>query len=136
MGRGPSSCGWSTCPRTTKGHGSSSSRTRASDLSGHASSLPWTTLSASSVDIGPQQPADIMVKFKPPANARGYYFAGIVAETPMPENPTGVVVRVRFLIPLIIEIRGAHRAGARGAQRRVDELQDRGRERLRRPPPR
>ena len=76
------------------------------DLSGHASSLPWTTLSASSVDIGPQQPADIMVKLKPPASARGYYFAGIVAETPIPENATGVVVRVRFLIPLIIEIRG------------------------------
>ena len=48
-----------------------------------------------------------MVRLKPPANARGYYFAGIVAETPIPENATGVVVRVRFLIPLIIEIAGA-----------------------------
>ena len=76
------------------------------NLSGHASSLPWTTLSASSVNIGPQQPADIMVRLKPPANARGYYFAGIIAETPIPEHATGVVVRIRFLIPLIVEIKG------------------------------
>jgi hypothetical protein len=77
------------------------------DLSGHASSLDWTTLSTDTVEIGPEQPAEIIVSLQPPANARGYYFAGIVAETPIPETPAeGVLVRVRFLIPLIIEIRG------------------------------
>jgi hypothetical protein len=76
------------------------------DLSGHQSSLQWTSLSEDSVSIAPQRPASIMVKLTPPPNARGAYFAGIVAETPMPANPVGVMIRTRFLIPLIIEIRG------------------------------
>lgn len=76
------------------------------DLSGHASSLTWTSLSEDSVDIDPQVPATIMVSMRPPANARGVYFAGIVAETPLPDNPVGLVVRTRFLIPLIVEIKG------------------------------
>lgn len=75
-------------------------------LSGHQSSLAWTSLSAGRVSIAPQKPAKIMVKLTPPSNARGAYFAGIVAETPMPKNPVGVTIRTRFLIPLIIEIRG------------------------------
>lgn len=76
------------------------------DLSGHQSSLRWTSLSAKRVTIAPHKPAKIMVKLTPPPNARGAYFAGIVAETPMPKNPVGIMVRTRFLIPLITEIRG------------------------------
>lgn len=75
-------------------------------MTGHQSSLAWTTLSTDRVDIPPNEPATITVKLKPPANARGAYFAGIVAETPLPANPVGIQVRTRFLIPLIIQIRG------------------------------
>lgn len=76
------------------------------DLAGHESSLPWTSLSATRVEIKPDQPASVTVTLKPPSSARGFYFAGIVVETPIPDNPVGVVVRTRFFIPLIIEIRG------------------------------
>lgn len=72
----------------------------------HSSSLAWTTLSASRATIAPMEPEDIAVRFTPPPSARGAYFAGVIAETPLPENPTGVVVRTRFLIPVILEIQG------------------------------
>lgn len=76
------------------------------DVSSLSSSLAWTSLSSSRVNIAPLEPADIMVRFQIPANARGFYFAGIIAETPVPENAEGMTVRVRFLIPVIIEIQG------------------------------
>jgi hypothetical protein len=72
----------------------------------HSSSLAWTSLSTSRTTIAPMEPEDVMVRFTPPPSARGAYFAGIIAETPLPENATGVVVRTRFLIPVIIEIQG------------------------------
>lgn len=73
---------------------------------GHPSSVAWTKLSASSMDVDPQTPATVTVTVEPPSNARGVYFAGIVAETPVPDSPVGVVVRTRFLIPLIVDIAG------------------------------
>src|SRR5690606_38204566 len=77
------------------------------NLGSHASSVSWTALSEDSVEIAPQQPAVVTVRLRPPADARGYYFAGIIAEAPVSDTPAGgVVVRVRFLIPRIIEIRG------------------------------
>lgn len=73
---------------------------------GHASALGWTELSVDTLDIAPSQPAEVMVTLTPPANARGAYFAGIIAETPLPEQTVGVVIRTRFLIPLIVLIEG------------------------------
>jgi len=70
------------------------------------SSLAWTTLSQQRAEIAPLEPAEIVLRLQVPANARGAYFAAIVAETPMPEDPTGVFVRVRFVIPVIVEIEG------------------------------
>jgi hypothetical protein len=76
------------------------------DFSKLASSRAWTTLSASRAAIAPLEPAEVLVRVQIPFNARGYYFAGIVVETPIPESVTGVFVRTRFLIPLIVEIQG------------------------------
>lgn len=76
------------------------------DTSKLFSSLPWTSLSASRAEIAPLQPAEIMVRVNAPSDARGAYFAAIIAETPAPADATGLVVRVRFVIPVIIEIEG------------------------------
>lgn len=76
------------------------------DSSSLASSRAWTSLSASRVEIAPMEPAEVIVTVQIPFDARGYYFAGIVVETPIPENVAGLVVRTRFLIPLIVEIQG------------------------------
>ena len=76
------------------------------DVSHISSSLAWTSLSESSVKIAPLQPAQVTVRVTPPPAARGAYFAAILAETPLPKDNGGIRVRVRFLIPLIIEIEG------------------------------
>jgi hypothetical protein len=76
------------------------------DTSKQYSSVAWTSLGQSRANIAPLEPAEIMVRLSPPADARGAYFAAIIAETPAPEDSTGLVVRVRFVIPLIVEIEG------------------------------
>ena len=76
------------------------------DTSGLASALAWTRLDKDSVKIEPLQPATVNVQVTPPPSARGAYFVGIIAETPVPENPQGIVIRVRFLVPVIVEIQG------------------------------
>lgn len=73
----------------------------------HQSSLEWTSLSATQAEIAPLEPAQIMLRFQPPRNARGAYFAALVIETPAPpQDAVGLSVRMRFLIPVIIEIEG------------------------------
>jgi hypothetical protein len=70
------------------------------------SSASWTSLPQATVSVPAMQPIQIPVRLDVPPDARGVYFAGIIAETPLPPNPEGIVVRVRFLIPLLIEIVG------------------------------
>lgn len=72
----------------------------------HQSSLAWTSIDQSNVEIEPLAPAEVLLRFEPPRNARGAYFAALLVETPIPEGSTGVVVRTRFLIPIIVEIEG------------------------------
>lgn len=76
------------------------------DTSGLYSSLGWTKLSQSSISIAPLQPAMVMINLEVPPDARGVYFAGVIAETPPRTDASGVSVRIRFLIPLIIQIAG------------------------------
>jgi hypothetical protein len=68
------------------------------------SARPWISLQTESVIIEPASSAAIGVRFSAPPSARGTYVAGIVAEQPTPEGATGLIVRVRFLIPVIIQI--------------------------------
>lgn len=76
------------------------------DTSKLFSSLAWTSLAESTANIEPLEPAEIMVRLTPPPDARGAYFVAIVAETPAPEISEGLAVRVRFVIPVIVEIEG------------------------------
>jgi hypothetical protein len=76
------------------------------DTSKLFSSLAWTSLAESTANIEPLAPAEIMVRLTPPPDARGAYFVAIVAETPAPEISEGLAVRVRFVIPVIVEIEG------------------------------
>jgi archaellum component FlaG (FlaF/FlaG flagellin family) len=76
------------------------------DTSGLYSSLAWTTLSQPSISIAPLQPAMVMIRLAVPPDARGVYLAGVIAETPPRTDASGVAVRIRFLIPLIIQIAG------------------------------
>jgi len=71
-----------------------------------ASAIGWTTLSTNRLEIDPLQPDEVLVRLSPPANARGAYFVGVVAEEPRREDAEGLTIRMRFLIPVIIEIQG------------------------------
>src|SRR5690606_33592827 len=73
---------------------------------GLSSSMAWTSLSEARVDIAPLEPAVVMVRFSPPVTALGTYAVGIIAETPAPQESSGLVVRMRFLIPVIVQIQG------------------------------
>jgi hypothetical protein len=70
------------------------------------SSLPWTTLNEDRLEIAPMHWATVMVQVRPPAAARGVYFAGILAEGLVSDNATGIAIRARFLVPLIVQIQG------------------------------
>lgn len=70
------------------------------------SARPWASLSAETLRIAPLEPAEVMVQLSPPANAQGAYFMAVLAETRLPEDSQGVTVRMRFAIPVIIEIEG------------------------------
>ena len=76
------------------------------DVSRLYSSVSWASLPVDRISIAPLQAATISVRVNVPADAKGAYFAGLIAETPLPADPQGIVVRVRFLIPLIVEIAG------------------------------
>jgi hypothetical protein len=71
------------------------------------SARAWTGLSTDSVTVAPLAPAEVTAHVKSPASARGVYFAGVIAETPPPPKDTkGISIRVRFLVPLIVNIQG------------------------------
>lgn len=76
------------------------------DIAGHSSSLAWSSLSHDQVEIAPLEPTEVMVRLSVPPSARGAYFAGVIVESPPIEEAPGVMVRVRFLVPIIIEIDG------------------------------
>jgi hypothetical protein len=76
------------------------------DTSGLSSSLAWSSLSDNRAQIAPFEPAEVMLQLRVPPSARGSYFAAIIVETPGTEGATGLELRVRFLVPVFIEIDG------------------------------
>ena len=72
---------------------------------GIPSCLKWVNLAKQSVMVEPAQAATVDVKVTVPLNARGVYFAAVIAQTRPPEG-RGIRVVVRFLIPIIVEIQG------------------------------
>jgi hypothetical protein len=76
------------------------------DADGLSSAREWVTVQQSQIQIPPATLAEIPIQFTVPASARGTYLAAIIAEQPTPEGAEGLIVRVRFLIPVIIQIKG------------------------------
>lgn len=71
-----------------------------------SSASGWTSLSTNRLEIDPLAPAEVMVRFSPPITAKGAYVVGVIAETPAAEQANGLSIRMRFLIPVIVEIEG------------------------------
>ncbi len=76
------------------------------DRSKLSSCLKWVTLSADSVEVKPLSKESVTVAVKVPSNARGYYMAGIIAQTRPAPGARGLKVIVRYLIPILVEIQG------------------------------
>lgn len=71
-----------------------------------ATAVSWVSLERNRVDMSPSTTETVRIRFSPPPNARGSYVAGIIAEQPRQPDATGLVVRIRFLIPVILQIEG------------------------------
>ena len=76
------------------------------DLSNHPSCLAWVQLTNTELEIAPLRPSVVNVRIDPPQNARGTYFACIIAEPAVQEEGAGIKVRMRFVVPIILEIEG------------------------------
>jgi len=76
------------------------------DASKLASCLKWVKLSADSVNVKPLEMEPVTVSVTVPRGARGYYVAGIIAQTRPPKDAKGIAIVVRFLIPILVEIQG------------------------------
>lgn len=76
------------------------------DTSKLSSCREWITLSADSVELGPLRRVPVVVTLKVPPAIRGFYAAGIIASMRPRPDATGLVITVRFLIPIIVEIQG------------------------------
>ena len=61
------------------------------DVVTEMSALPWISLVSNRAEIEPLQPVEMMIRVTPPPDARGVYFAAIIAETPAPEAAGGIV---------------------------------------------
>jgi hypothetical protein len=70
------------------------------------SAFDWITLPAKELTIPAAKTAEINVAVKVPPGAQGTYFAALLAESPQRPDTKGLVVRVRFLIPIIVRTRG------------------------------
>jgi hypothetical protein len=67
----------------------------------------WISVANNFVAIGPLKAARVKVNITVPIRTRGFYTAGIIASVrPRPGLDTQLNVRVRFLIPVFIEVQG------------------------------
>lgn len=83
----------------------------------NASLLDWVSLEDDRITVPAAGGVETIVNVNVPRNARGTYFGALIAETPRPADASGLVVRVRFLIPIIVQIQGR-------AERQQVELED------------
>jgi hypothetical protein len=65
----------------------------------------WITLSKPSTIVAPSQATTIKVKIKVPPRAKGFYLAGLTATLKPTEAPGAVGIAVRFLVPILVQIR-------------------------------
>lgn len=77
------------------------------DRSGLSSCKSWISLANDYVEIKPMKGARIRVNIKVPVRTRGFHAAGIIASVrPRPGRLTEFGIRVRFLIPVFIDVQG------------------------------
>ncbi len=65
----------------------------------------WITLSKPNIIVAPFRAGTIKVKIKVPPRANGFYLAGVTVTMSPPETPGGLGIAVRFLVPVLIQIR-------------------------------
>jgi len=65
----------------------------------------WLTLEKQQVTVAPLRATTIKVKLKAPPKAQGFYLAGITATMTPAEAREGVGMAVRFLVPVLVQIR-------------------------------
>jgi len=76
------------------------------DVSKLSSCSSWIRMNSNSVTLDPLQVLPLELTLRVPRGIRGFYTAGILASIrPRPEL-TGVVLDVRFLVPVVVEIEG------------------------------
>ncbi len=76
------------------------------DLSRLSSCKQWTRLNTNVLTLAPLQVMPLEVTLRVPRGLRGFYTAGIVvAVRPRPELG-GVVMRMEFLVPIVVEVEG------------------------------
>lgn len=83
---------WNAIPASTDGTG--------------RSCLPWLSLDTKSIEIKPIETSLVNITLQVPPNARGTYAAGIAVQTQRDPKATGVVMVIRFIVPVIVEIQG------------------------------
>jgi hypothetical protein len=77
------------------------------DKSGLSSCKDWISLANNYVQIPPVNAARVKINIKVPIRTRGFYVAGIIASVrPRPDQLGNFGVRVRFLVPVLIEVQG------------------------------
>jgi len=77
------------------------------DTSKLSSCSKWISVERETVEIPPMNAAYIKVSVRVPRRTRGFYAAGIlVTLRPRPDLEGNVAVRVRFLVPVLVEVQG------------------------------
>lgn len=76
------------------------------DTSTLSSCSKWISLGSETAQIPPMRAARVKVSIKVPPRTRGFYAAGILATLRPRDTGGNVLVRVRFLIPVLIEVQG------------------------------
>jgi len=77
------------------------------DRSTLSSCRDWTSISHDYVQVPPLRSTRVLVDIQVPIRTRGFYAAGIIATVrPRPDLATDLGVRIRFLIPVFIEVQG------------------------------
>lgn len=81
------------------------------------SAADWVQLETTEIPVEPAGTAVATIKIDVPRNAQGTYFAALLAEQKHSGPAEGLVVRIRFLVPIILRIQGT-------VARQIIELSD------------
>jgi len=76
------------------------------DTSGLSSCLDWLSFDARSMEVDAQNVWLATMQVQVPMRATGVYFAGLIAQSVPDPKATGIQLKIRFLIPVIVHIQG------------------------------